>query len=61
MDKIETRNALAQQNFDYRLWHTENMPEYAILNKLYDAGFTRSEARKALTFIYNQTEKALNS
>lgn len=61
MTKTEYRNKLAQQNFDYRLWHFDNIPESDLLSKLYGFGFTKSEAQRAITFIYNQTEKALKS
>ena len=57
--KAEARRKAAQANFDYRLWQGENLPEYKLLSRLYGAGFTKSEAARALKFIYNQTEKAL--
>lgn len=60
MSKTEYKHKLAQENYDYRLWSCRNISESNLLNKLYDFGFTRAEARKAVTFIYSQTEKAIN-
>ena len=57
--KTEFRNVLAQKNFDFRVWNCRNLSESDLLIELYRFGFTRSEAKRAITFIYNQTEKAL--
>ena len=55
----QIRNQLAQDNFDHYLWNNRHMPDDFLLWPLVNAGFTRSAATKALTFIKNQTVKAL--
>lgn len=56
----EFRNKLAQENFDYYVWNGKHINETTLLCRLYNFGFTRSEAKKAVKFIYNQTIKAFN-
>ena len=59
--EVAVRNALAQRNFDYRVGAGRNLAEFNLLNTLYGAGYSKSEAEKAIKFIYNQTEKALKN
>lgn len=55
----QIRNQLAQDNFDYYIWHNNHMSDAFLLWPLANAGFTMSAAAKAVTFIKNQTVKAL--
>lgn len=60
MDKITFRNKLAQENFDYYVWNGHHINENDLLYRLYKNDFSKSEAKRAITFIYNQTIKAFN-
>lgn len=61
MNKKELRNKLTQENFDYYIFNGEHLSENNLLYRLYRAGYTRSEAKRAVNFIYNQTIKAFNA
>lgn len=55
----EFRAQLVQENFDYFIWNGKNINEVDLIARLYRVDFNKSEAQKAVTFIYNQTSKAL--
>lgn len=61
MKDLKFRNKLAQENFDYYVWNCQHISEPRLTRRLYDKGFTKSEARQAVAFIYNQTIKAYNA